>query len=524
MKAAQDVRMPVSMIFIVMLFIFPLISENATANLAGDENQLPNNETMLDLNGGTTQSTLPGASSDYCYHKNNTFVWGIYGGIYNGKMFDGTHQMGLVGGTSNFAVLLFPNPLKITRIRVYPMGDNNEMNANKIDICKPLSTWKTNNIREFEKYTLSSSNTNNIQQKTDYVEVLFNHLITDCIAIGNSDQPNLKLNEIEIYYDKTFNPYPSPSDMRNYYNSTNITNEYYNESYVTYNNETFLNETYLNEIYNTYENETYLTKTYQNDTYTGTYTDITYRNSTYQNITNQTGGALFQNISKEFINYTYLNETDIQNNKQLEEKLNWVMNRLNETEKSTVTESKSIVDSPYTNPFLIILLLLIIVLQLIIVFRRKKEKVVRGTEADTTTTLQPEIEHTPKRGFTKEEESPILRQGANASPPSLKEAPMLSLPYPQYQQRNTQVQPTQRQPSSLTEDFNARVMKYQPTPELTETDSIINLIQEKPAPQPPTIVEPTDSEPFVQKALPEARLPETKVSENPYENLDVKQT
>ena len=428
MKAMQDVRIAVSMAVIVMLFFVSLlINDNVSANLAGDENQLPSNETLLDLSGG---STYGGDGIGYeVYRKGDYFVWGADGGGYNGKMFDGTHAMGYVNGYGTYQKFLtihFPQPLKIKRIRVYPMGTGNEMDCtNNLEICKPIHFWKYYNTLSrnwysgCEHYRLSRPSVANIQQATDYVQVRWNNgLITDSIMFNfpNNVQSQLRLNEIEIYYDNTFNPYPYESELRNYYNSTNITNEYYNETnfynetYVTYKNETYLNETYLD--YDIYKNETYSNKTYQNDTYTGEYTDITYENDTHQYYMNQTGGALYQNTT-EFINYTYLNETLKQDSQRLEDKLNDVLNRLNNTQSTSTKESTS-TESVFTDPFLIVMLVLIVLLQLIIIFRKRKKGEI--IETRTGDSIEPEIEHPPQRGFTREEEKQIIGYGEHPPP------------------------------------------------------------------------------------------------------------
>ena len=503
-------------VIVILFFVAQMVSDIASANIVGDENQLPENEVMLDLSGGTTQST--GSNNNNCYHKNNTFVWGIYGGIYNGDMFDGTHQMGMMDGSNKMCIFMFPIPLKITRIRVHPMGANKEMNANKIEICKPLFSWKFNNQWILEEYSLFSSNTNNIQQETDYIEALFSNLITDCIAIGNPDQNNLKINEIEIYYDKTFNPYPSESMVSNYYNSTNITNEYFNETnnhYLnnTYQNDTFYNKTYVN---NTYIDETYWNETYLSEIYTGNYTDITYRNITYANFTNQTGGNSYQNTTLMSNNYTYLNDSMIRDTERLKEELEWIKKKLNDSKTSESKEIKSYAKDTYIIPIFAILLILIIILQIIIIFRRKRKEI----PIDKEDTVEAEIEHVPQRGFTREE-TQILRS-EDSPPGSIPEvAPMLSLPYPQYQHADPQPEPL---PSSLNEDFNVREMRYQPTqPQENVTDNQpldqttevpqpflpehVNTVQEQsPTHATPTIIGQVEDRLGDQKALPRAKL------------------
>ena len=50
MKTTRDIHIMVSVAVAAMLFFVSLlISENTTANMAGDENQLPENEVFLNL-------------------------------------------------------------------------------------------------------------------------------------------------------------------------------------------------------------------------------------------------------------------------------------------------------------------------------------------------------------------------------------------------------------------------------------------------------------------------------------------
>ena len=94
-------------------------------NLAGDLDQLPENEEMLDLRDGEYDYETYGA----IYRKNNTFVQGMEfrsaENIYRPpeQLFDGTHAPAGIssGSTVNFR---FAFPLIITRIRVYPMDES----------------------------------------------------------------------------------------------------------------------------------------------------------------------------------------------------------------------------------------------------------------------------------------------------------------------------------------------------------------------------------------------------------------
>ncbi len=118
-----------------------------------------------------------------------------------------------------------------------------------------------------------------------------------------------------------------------------------------------------------YENYTYKNITYQN----GTCKNVTFRNITYKNYTNQSGDVLYQNTTNDFVNYTYLNETLLLQNIQLEDKLNWAMKKLNETVSGEKRASKSKNDT-YSDPIAIVLLVIIIVLMILLVLRRRKKK------------------------------------------------------------------------------------------------------------------------------------------------------
>ena len=403
------------MALIVMLFfqLVVMVSYNATANLAGDENQLPQNEKMIDLKNGVSNNNL-------CYYKGNYLVWGVTQGQGGQSFFDGTHLMAPIGGGNgaySFLTLQFPYPLKITRIRIYPMGNNPSgqgdlLGCNSVTISNLVHFHMTNAQGYYYGGMyygpdLFTSNTNAINQKTDYIQALFPNLITMEIAIKFESTSVAYINEIEIYYDNTFNPYPHTSEISNFYNYTNITNEYYNETNNIYENKTYQNDTYYNETYvdNTYLDETYLNETYLTETYTGNYTDILHRNITYANYTNQTGGTSNQNTTNEFFNYTYLNETVLQD-QRLEVKLNMLMDRLNNSKETDVKETKSVVDETYVSPLLIILLIAILVFQLVLFLQRRKKK---EKPPEKEPMIEGEIEYTPDSGFISGEEQAISR-------------------------------------------------------------------------------------------------------------------
>jgi len=409
MRTAEGMKTYVSMAVIAMLFfqLVLMVSDNAIANLAGDENQLPQNEELIDLKNG--------ASNNLCYYKGNYLVWGTTSGQSQG-FFDGTHNMGRINedqSPNKFISVRFPYPLKISRIRIYPMGNSPQgvgdlLGCDSVTISNIAHFWLgPTGQAGYYGADIFTSNTNGINQKTDFIQVLLTNFITMELVIKCESNSPVYLNEIEIYYDNTYNPYPSSSEIKNFHNYTNITNEYFNETYNIYENKTYQNDTYYNETYvdNTYLEVTYLNKTYQNDTYTGNYTDYTYSNTTYLNQTNQTGGTSHQNTTNEFVNNTYLNETALQDNERLEDKINRIMDQLNNSKEPGTKETKSVVDESYFSPLLIILLIAIIIFQFILLLQGRKKKEQQHKKEPV---IKGEVEYTPEMGFIREEEQAIF--------------------------------------------------------------------------------------------------------------------
>ena len=413
-------------ILIVLAFIgislpnnHSLIEQARADNLAGDLDQFPENEEMLDLSDGEYDYETQGG----IYRKNNTYMSGIEFSqaavIYRPpeNLFDGTHASVGVPGSAVIWIR-FSQYMRITRIRMYPM-DNDGFKCDSVRVG--TIAWVLNN-----------SDTDEINDKTDFLEFAYNNLIIEQLSFRTFySLGDGYLNEIEIYYDKFFNPYHYTSEVN--YNYTNITNEFNNDTYI---NDTYVNDTYLNV---TYDNTTY-----QNDTYTG----ITYQNVTYLNVTNQTGGEVFYNTTNEFVNYTYLNETLVQDNKVLEDKLNEVWKELNESKGGEATkDSKSLADKTYSDPILIILLLAILVFQFILFLQRKRNRE-RDQSIEKEAAIEPEIEHTPGRGLTKETDIDIISRNVQQG-----QAPQdqYSTPYHQYQHKPAEPPTQQPQSSSLAQ-------------------------------------------------------------------------
>ncbi len=356
----------IGIVVLLCLVILNTMGNARGDNLAGDLDQLLENEKMLNMKDGDFNE------STYTYGMNNTYVWGIWHDGNN--LFDGTHQSAEMTSL-NYLPFFFPHSLKITRIRVYPMDENGVKEIENIYIHQYLEMMISGSYI-FWDFPISESNTIGVVYKTDYVEFTFPNFISSSLAIKCSGVMYSHINEIEIYYDKYYNPYHYTSEINNNY--TNITNEYNNDTYLSYQNDTYINNTYLN-------------STYQNDTYI--------------NQTNATTRVIHENNTN--LNNTYLNETILSDNQRLEQKLNEVWEQLNDTKGGgeAVKESKSLADSTYSDPILIILLLVIIVLQIIIFLRRKKGQ---GEMMTGNNAIEPEVEHTPKPGFSRETEVDII--------------------------------------------------------------------------------------------------------------------
>lgn len=332
--------------------------------------------------------------------------------------------------------------MKITRIRVYPM-DEDSNKCNEIHVS--LFGLGYNSATPFHLSILDASG---ITDKSEYFEMPFDNLISSNIAFSTNGP---YLNEIEIYYDKYFNPYHYTSEA--YYNYTNITNEYTNETYVTHRNDTYVNNTYLN---TTYEN-------------------ITYQNETYVNNTNETGNIIHENVTHVHYNNTYFNETNLLDKRELEKKIDWLVEEYNRTEGSDLKESKSLADKTYTDPILIILLLAILVFQVFLFLQRKRMKEQSLTNEEKA--IEPEVEHTPTRGFTKEGEVDIISRKVQ-------------------QERIAQQQQQQQPPPAQYSQYQHKQVQspvQTPPPEVN-------------AALPPETPPQTPPESYEQKALPEHKL------------------
>ena len=459
-------RTRVIAILIVLAFICialpknnPFVEEARADNLAGDLDQLPENEEMLDLSDGEYDYEEQGK----VYLKNNIMVLGmefdsnalIYRPPEN--LFDGTHASAGIPGSSP-VIIFFPKYEKVTRIRIYPMDDNSFK-------CDSLSIHRLS-------WKLNETDTSSIIDKTDYIEFTFKNLIVERFDVKTYySQGDGYLNEIEIYYDKYFNPYHYTSEVN--YNYTNITNEYNNDSYFTYQNDTYVNNTYLN---NTYEN-------------------TTYQNDTHINQTNQTGGEVFYNITNEFVNYTYLNETLVQDNKILEDKLNNLWKELNESKSGDTTkESKSLADKTYSDPILIILLLAILVFQFILFLQRKRNRE-RDQSIEKEAAIEPEIEHTPTRGITKETDIDIVSRNVQQT-----QTPqdLYSTQYHQYQHKPAEPPTQQPQSSPLAQPQKTEIQTPPPV-------ATVSLPSEPPV-TPSSAQSNIPYDPNDQKALPEHKM------------------
>ena len=339
-------------ICIVLLVIGPVFSGSytASANMDGDEDDLLlENKVFLNL-------------TDVPTH-NGYLIENVHGPA---SLFDGDESTILRGGQGKWEpfYLYFPIPVKVVMVRYYNVSG---IQGQAVSCGLSLFTG----YRTSEDPNPSGEGMRIFECKTGSGEEVLPGIVVPIwtIMLYHNGAYDVQVGELEFYIDPTYQPFLATTNTT-YNNVTYRNNTYYN---TTYQNDTYLNETYLNETFMDYRNITYLNKTYQNDTYTGTYTDVTYRNVTYQNFTNQTGGAIYQNITKEFVNYTYLNETVLQDNKRLEDKLNNVMDRLNETEGSSIKDAKSEQET-YIEPILIVLIIIVIILQvLILVFRKRKE-------------------------------------------------------------------------------------------------------------------------------------------------------
>ena len=443
-------------ILIVLAFICialpnnnPFVEQARADNLAGDLDQLPENEELLNLSGGFGRPM---------YEKNNTLVYAVTDGNQNAAdFFNGEHTGARIA--SGWITVDFPYSMRITRIRLYPKGSDQGGMSDTLMLKK-----RDNGGKEL---SLWSSSTSTIMNNDDYLEKIFPNLITNNLWIMSDTTPSY-LNEVEIYYDKYFNPYHYTSEIN--YNYTNITNEYNNDTYID----------------NTYVNDTYLNVTYDN---------TTYQNVTYLNLTNQTGGEVFYNTTNEFVNYTYLNETLVQDNKILEDKLNDLWNELNESKGGEATkDSKSLADKTYSDPILIILLLAILVFQFILFLQRKRNRE-RDQSIEKEAAIEPEIEHTPGRGLTKETDIDIISRNVQQA-----QAPQdqYSAQYHQYQHKPTEPPIQQPQSSPLTQPQQTEIQTPPPV-------ATVSLLSEPPV-TPPSAQSNIPYDPNDQKALPEHKL------------------
>jgi len=427
----------------VILNVNPIISNVKAENLAGDLNQLPENEKLLDLSNGNYDVSSYG---DF-YFKNNTFVNGLIvdpnhpNYLPPENLFN--HQHSSAYTSSGHVYFHFSTLLKISRIRLYPMDEEGNI-ATGVNIFRYLFEFGL-------VFRINSSSFSSITDESDYLEFKYNNLVTSCLSINW--QGDNRFNEIEIYYDPLFNPYYYTSQV----NNTNITNEYYNETNVLYQNDTYVNNTYLN---NTYENSTT-------------------QNVTYLNVTNQTMEKEFFNTTNEYSNYTYFNESILADNQRLEDKINDLWKQLNETEDVEIRKSNSLADDTYTDPILLILLLIVVVFQ-IIIFLRGRRKEEPPIENDN---IEAEIEHTPSRGFTKEGEVDIIARKVQ-------------------EERSYQEEPTPSVQTSTSYHHrnNDPSMSQSPQPQAEEHRPEINVTL---PPQSPPRPPPTPPQSMEQKALPE---------------------
>ena len=173
--------------------------------------------------------------------------------------------------------------------------------------------------------------------------------------------------------------------------------------------------------FKTSEYYTYKNITYQN----GTFYNITHKNTTYKNYTNQSGSVLYQNTTNGLVNYTYLNETLLQHNKQLEDKLKLVMDQLNETDHSS--EGEKGIESQndtYSELFTIVLLVIIAgLLVLILLMRRKKKEPIEHTKelnkpVGISVSVQGNALQTRPQLQTKYQQPSVQQSPPPVSPPS----------------------------------------------------------------------------------------------------------
>ena len=411
-----DMKRIVSIGIVVLLCLLVLmLGDNARGdNLAGDLDQLPKNEEMLNLSG----VELPFAGGHTCY-KNGTWIRGIIVDPGNpdyrppDNLFNREHSS--VCTVQSWVQFYFAFPLKITRIRLYPKGNDIGEMATDVYI----------DVMDFDLHVLlNRSDTESIVNVNNYLEFQYNNLISSFIQVRW--EGTFFFNEIEIYYDYFFSPYYMTGGFFNNSNITRIVNEYHR---------------FTNETHNHYQNDTYINYTYLN----ATYENITCQNDTYLNQTNQTG-ITYMNTT--VLNNTYLNDTVIQDNQLLEDKLNNVWEQLNESKKGEEGgESKSLADKTYTDPILIILLLAILIFQIILFIQRKKGQ---GELSGGNNTIEPEVEHTPSPGFSKETEIDLItrkvhqERSTDINPPPTQYAQYQHRP-PQPQQPSTPIPPEQSQ-------------------------------------------------------------------------------
>ena len=242
-----------------------------------------------------------------------------------------------------------------------------------------------------------------------------------------------------------------------------------------------INNSYYNYTY-VYQNKTYQNDTYLEETYTGT-THHHY-NTTYVNYTNQSGGALYHNTTNEFINYTSLNETFLQENQRLEDKINRLIEQLNDTNELSEKETKSTIDRTYTDPILILLLIVIIVFQVVLFIQRRKRKKKAMVKEEP---IEEQITYIPPEPIIQEqiytqEPAPYPQQYQYAPAPEMEQHPLKE---PQYQ--IPQASPTPQLPPRPP-----RVVSTEPEKEegLDGINSILKTLEDKRKPTEPSMALP----------------------------------
>ena len=366
------------------ILLVPLLPV-ARANMAGDESSL--SDIFIDLSGGQSSNPDPFPS----YRKGDVLVTfqtrNLNGGGSPSHLFNGQAEILAMRGAKEFPIVTisFPLPIKLSRVRVYPLGDASEP-AKKTEFDFYMGALialdsAVPGTRYYGGFHIAHGSVSSITSTSQYVELDFNPDIIGREFSFLWPRGTSYVSEIELYQDPSYTPYYAPA----FYNSTNQT--YLNETYL---NQTFLNQTFLNETSilteeyylenHTYFTPTYLNQTFQNDTY------LSAPNITYQNITQTSPNVTYASYTSfNTTNETYVTATEGVQSFYYE---NVTERIINETRPPTASgrdeippsakETIQIIEAAPPDPFppwaLLLAALLVVVILLQILVLRKKPK------------------------------------------------------------------------------------------------------------------------------------------------------